>query len=338
MLFIRADANSIIGSGHIMRCLSIANAAKKAGINCIFISADREAEDVVLSNGFSYICLDSSWNQLDNEIEKLKSLIKSLKIKKLLLDSYYVANNYLNALKEYTNLIYLDDLNKSVYPVDVLINYNIYAEKLDYKQYNLEKTKLLLGCRFVPLREEFQNRNHEIKTDVTNILVTTGGSDIYNVAGNLVEYLNQNSLYHNINFHIVVGSFNRHIDKLNNLSNKYNNIVLHNNVTEMSKLMLECDLAVSAGGSTLYELCSCGIPAISFSLADNQLYGVTEFDKRNLIYYAGDVRRSLDSCIKKIEDRTNKLIKDNKLRRGLSNNMKAIVDGYGAERIIKKIM
>lgn len=337
MLFIRADANSKIGTGHIMRCLAIAKAAKKVGIDTTFISADQEAENLVKLNGFDYICLNSSWNQLDREIVQLKSIIQTLKINLLLIDSYYATESYLHRIGKCTAIIYMDDMNQLVYPVDILINYNIYADKIKYARYNLEKTKLLLGCNFVPLREEFQGKNHKTKEIVTDVLITTGGSDAYNVSGNLIQYLNKNNQYHSVRLHVAVGSFNIYTRELDILTEQYHNVVLHRNVTRMSELMMACDLAVSAGGSTLYELCACGIPTISFAFADNQLEGAHEFHKQDLIYYAGDVRSDLAYSLENIETGLDSLMNDRELREKLSYNMRMIVDGYGTDRIIKSI-
>lgn len=336
MLYIRADANLKIGTGHIMRCLAIASAAKKQGIDSAFIASDKESKNIVLSHGFAFICLDSYWNRLDDELEKLTNLIQSLRISRLLIDTYYVTENYLNNVKKYTKVIYMDDINQFVYPVDILINYNIYASNFNYgSHYNLDNTTLLSGCEFAPLREEFQDKRANIVEKITDVLITTGGSDAYNVAGNLIQYLNEKNQYNNIKFHIVVGSFNVHAEKLKVLAKKYNNVLLHSNVTRISELMIECDLAVSAGGSTLYELCSCGIPTISFSFADNQLEGVHEFHRKKLIYYAGDVRNGMIECLNEIENNMKKMILDSDLRKELSTKMMDIVDGYGANRIIK---
>ena len=74
------------------------------------------------------------------------------------------------------------------------------------------------------------------------------------------------------------------------MAGKDSRIVLHEQVSDMAALMSTCDLAFSAGGTTLYELCAVGVPSVSFSMADNQLPGVKAFDDANLIPWAGDIR------------------------------------------------
>ena len=338
MFYIRTDANSIIGSGHVMRCIAIANSLKKVGVESVFITADRESKKIIMPYGYSIICLDSVWNQLEYEIDILSELIVKNNIDKILIDTYYVTENYLMSLRQHSKVIYIDDLNKFIYPVDVLINYNIYAESLELKKcYNNTKTKLLLGCEYAPLREEFRGRLLPNREKVINVLISTGGTDTYNFAGKFMEYIIRNNKFRDIVFHIIVGSFNQNEDMLNHLAEMNRNIILHYNVTRMSDLMLECDAALSAGGSTLYELCACGIPTISYVFADNQLQVVNEFSRQNIIYYAGDIRDNPDICLESIEKRLEDFIKSKNLRKSLSIKMRTLVDGFGADRITQQI-
>jgi spore coat polysaccharide biosynthesis predicted glycosyltransferase SpsG len=158
------------------------------------------------------------------------------------------------------------------------------------------------------------------------------------MSGNLLEFFNCNNQYDDITFHVVVGSFHQHKDCLVALSKKYHNVILYNNVTEMSKLMLMCDIAISAGGSTLYELCSCSLPTISFSYADNQRKAVREFDRQEIMFYAGDARDDLELCLTNIENRVKQMMSSFTLRKELAERMGSLVDGLGAQRIICEIV
>lgn len=339
MFYIRADANSMIGSGHVMRCLSIAHALLSRGVDTTFITADRNSEELISRNGFSIICLDSDWNDLEEELQKLEEIILINRIDQMLIDSYYVTERYLEHLGKMIKIVYIDDINKFIYPVDILINYNIYADRLINKEeYDHNRVKLLLGCEYTPLREEFRGKRTIIKEKVSNILITTGGADTYNAAGNLLQFLYSTDQYSEINFHVVIGCFHQHKEKLEILAANFHNIILHYQVTEMSKLMVECDIAISAGGSTLYELCACAIPTISFSYADNQLDSVREFHKREIIYYAGDIRADKDTCINHIVQRLHQLMTSAALRKNVSVRMSALVDGLGTTRIINEII
>lgn len=338
MFYIRADANATIGSGHVMRCLVIANALKKRGENTVFITADREAEQLINSNGFQVISLGTSWNHLESESNKLEDTIYRMGIKKILVDSYFVTEEYLERLRKTTKTIYIDDLNEYRYPVDMLINYSLCADQLEYEMKYTEDTKLLIGSNYTPLREEFSNVKRIHKGIVTDILITTGGSDAYNIAGKLIQYIRCKPEFDTIRLHVVAGAFNTNRDKLETMKEAYQNVIVYHNVARMSELMQKCDIALSAGGTTLYELCACGIPSICFTFADNQIEGAKEFDRQGLMYYAGDVRIRMESCIDEIISKVELLNNDEAHRKQLSKKVMTVVDGMGANRIADELL
>ena len=332
MLYIRADGNAEIGIGHIMRCLSIAKAHRKSGGDCTFITADTNMKPLLDEQGFSVICLDSKWDDLSQETEKMERLIEERKIEKLLVDSYFVTPDYLSRLHKLTYLIYMDDLDAFVYPCSALINYNIYADKLCYSA-RYDNTKLLLGLKYTPIREEFMDMpTRKISEDVHSVLVLTGGADPYNVAG---KFTSRAMVYDGLSrlaYHIVSGRFNEHLPELLVLSKKYSGITIHQNISNLSKLMLECDIAVSAGGSTLYELCASGMPAVIFASADNQLAAISAFSEGYMLG-CGDYREDPDTCLEKLVAGIAKLTKETKLRQEFSSKCRDLVDGLGAYRI-----
>lgn len=339
MIGIRVDANKEIATGHVMRCLSIATGMKNAGIKAVFITADETTKQIVSSHGFEAICLNSQWNNLEGEIERLISAIQEYNINKLLIDNYFVTEQYLKQLATYIKVIYIDDLNSFRYPVSMVINYNIFHRIFPYsKMYRGTGTELLLGCDYAPLREEFRALTPEHRETVRNVLITTGGTDQYNVAAKLLNKITAEKMFKDIAFHVVVGKLNTNLDCLEELSSKENFVVLHKNVQAMSELMLGCEIAITAGGSTMYELCACGAPAICFSFADNQLYGVKGFEKEGLMAYAGDIREDEEKCITNLISYIEQYISNPQARKELAINMREKVDGNGVLRIVDAIM
>lgn len=117
---------------------------------------------------------------------------------------------------------------------------------------------------------------------------------------------------------------------------KFENIHFYQAVEHMKEYMMEADIAISAGGTTLYELCACGTPTITYSFADNQLNNVLQFQEDELMDYAGDVR-DMD-VFKNAEILLDKYDESVELRKERSTKMQSLVDGKGSERIVKELL
>lgn len=335
--FFRTDGNEVIATGHVMRCLSIADACVEMGHDVTFITADNKCESVIRQRGFKHIETHGEWNDLEGELEELNKLICKYDIRILIIDSYYVTEKYLRELSKLTETVYIDDLNTFNYPVDILINYTIYADKFMY-QNRLSNTKLLLGCSFVPLRSQFRNIGaKEIRREIRSILITTGGTDNRNLIGTLLNRMLSIQVFKYVDIHIVVGIFNINLQSIYEMERINGNVKIHSNVTDMAKLMIEADVAVAAGGSTLYELCACGVPTITYSFADNQIENVHGFAEKKLMEYAGDVREGIDNCVERIVNALKRLMQNPEKRTEDSYNMQRLVDGIGGRRIIDAI-
>lgn len=338
MIWIRADANSEIGSGHIMRCLSVASALKKMGHPVCFVLADDFAVPLLRDSDMEYKVLGSSYDKPMEELPLLCSFLEAEKPAVFLADSYFITPEYIAAVNGYVKTAYFDDCMEANYPVDMLINYNIYGDNLPYAENALrEDTEFLLGPAYAPLREEFGGKQASFKECVRDVLVTTGGGDKYNLAGRLVEKALTKEATKALCYHIVSGAFNVHTQELKHLSAKHENVKIHQNVKDMASLMLSCDCALSAGGSTLYELCAVGVPMICFSFAENQKMQVETFGEKGLALYGGDYESQgdglIDGCIEELE----KLVKDPGLRESLCVKAMQCADGRGAERIARAL-
>ena len=330
MILIRADANEQIGTGHVMRCRSIACSFVNHGEEVLFVTADHKGDKLI--GGIPSVCLDSVWDNMGLEVEKLKFLVKERKATLLLIDSYYITEDYINALSEQVQIAYIDDLNASCWNIDFLINYNIFSYVFDYSKYQRSKTKFLLGPQYAPLRTEFMNLPEFNIRHVTNILVSAGGADPEHIIEKMMEQICPKNP--DIKFHFIVGALNPRLENIKEMKRK--NIVLHINEKNMARLMMKCDVAISAAGTTLYELCAVGIPTVTYTLADNQLVAADQFDKQGIMISVGDCRGDLNfiSGVEKVMD---ELTQDSDKRRELSYKMKQLVDGNGASRIVEAI-
>ena len=119
---------------------------------------------------------------------------------------------------------------------------------------------------------------------------------------------------------------------------KHNNISVYKDIKDICSVMKGCDIAVSAGGTTLAELSACGIPTVCFSIADNQLDGVRAYADKGIMFYAGDVRIDKVGVVSRVCEGVMQLICDKDIRKRRSIKAKEFVDGLGAMRIAKEII
>lgn len=354
MLYIRVDANQKIGIGHVMRCLSIAAEVRRCMGNVTFLTTDNDTEKMITAYGFSVICLDGQWDNMESELDELLELIITQDVQQLLIDSYFVTEYYLNVLHQYIRLIYIDDIIAFPYPVDLLINYNIFANEKEYQKlyhFSDRKPEFLLGCEYVPLRLEFCDihgkRNVRRECNDSNmesaypktkkILITSGGTDNNNLLNSLLYQLKEKDWFHMIECHVIIGKFYLFKSKLLQQWSDCSNVFLYENVSNMSEYMLMCDIAVTAGGSTVYELCACGVPAVMYTLADNQFSIAHEFDAKGLIPWCGDVRKNRNSSIRRIIEQLEAMLWNDDFLKEKCDMLHALVDGYGVRRIVQKL-
>ena len=354
MIYIRADANPNIGMGHIMRCLSIADAFTSVGNNVCFVLADDTVQSLVQSRGYETIILHSDYRGMDAELSFWPSIFLDL----IIVDSYFVTADYLrslqNRLKESGGkLIYLDDVYAFPYPVDILVNYNAYASPHLYTDLYRDSTvpQLILGPTYAPLRSMFCNLPKRIqKEQVKNILISTGGSDELHLALALLRGVMSREA-RGIEYHFLLGAMNADKEEIQKLSEGRGNIVLHENVADMKSLIQSVDLAISAAGSTLYEISACGVPLITYSLTDNQIPGAEAFEKLCLAVNVGDLRdpESIDQAlvmsgtlssdaVERILAAADDLSCDYERRVAVGKQMQELIDGYGADRMVQRIV
>lgn len=339
MIVFRADGNAEIGSGHIMRCLSLAKELRKQGADCVFITADGSMQNTIATAGFAHISLETSWNNMDAELPVLLPFVQRKKPSCVIADSYFVTENWMQEVRKISRIVYVDDMNAQRWPADVLVNYNLYASGMNYERYYKgTSTKLLLGASYVPLREEFQMLPPRIVSPIVkNVLISTGGADAEHITIYLLKNLQNAQEWRKMNFHLVVGALNEDIDKITELAACIPNVILHCNVQKMSELMLTCDLAVAAAGSTLYELCACGIPCITYVLAANQMEGAAVFAREGLMLNAGDWR-VCSNLFAEIEKGLRRLVDLPNERKQMAWKMQKIVDGKGAMRLAAELL
>jgi UDP-2,4-diacetamido-2,4,6-trideoxy-beta-L-altropyranose hydrolase len=336
---IRADGDRKIGTGHLMRCLTIAHALKKQGANIIFYVSSQEAADFLQSRGWSSTVVIGI-EDMEAELSILLPMLEAAGHDFLLVDSYHVTASYLETLGKVLPVCYLDDLGEQVYPVSAVINYNFYAHRLSYETKYPRDTTLLLGAAYAPVRNEFSKVKYQLRESGQQILITMGGSDELNIAYLVADYFCTRERFSQDPapiLHIVCGGLNPHLNQLKCLSELHPNLVIHHNVENMATLMAQCDMAISAAGSTIYELCTVGLPTVICYYADNQRLIATSCSRATGCYMAGDFRQNPDKKLEDIYTSSIDMLELPIMRQKISDNMRKLVDGRGADRLSKSL-
>lgn len=350
IFLIRADGNAVIGAGHMMRCMSIAEELRRIGDaekTVCFVCADEASAAMAEAHGFESYCLKTDYKDMESEFPAWRELLAGLsegggrKNLNILVDSYYVTDSYLAGLKGFGTVILMDDLGRRCFPVDCVVNYNAPARQAVYeKLYEGRNTRLLVGSSYIPLRRQFlearkksfgQQAEEEKRPagSVPRVLITTGGGDICNIGGRILEEIYQPGL----EFDLVLGRFSPHYNKMKALEETCENVHICCDVTDMAELMLRADIALTAGGSTVYELAALGVPFICFSYAENQEQLVEYVGREGIAGSAGAWHRDDGGTLDRIRAQFQELLQNDKLRARYRQKEMAMADGHGAERL-----
>lgn len=337
---IRADANETIAMGHLMRCMSIAFQLKKAGHTVIFILAENYAENLILQNNFPCICMSRIYKHKDQELEELTAILTRHKAACILVDSYDLTSAYIEHLNKICKTAYIDDLQHFEYPAHLTVYYRYGAEQmqeaLDSSKAPQHAKRYLLGIRYAPLREVFAAAAPPAREQIEQILITTGGTDPYEMLVGILETMQQ--AFPAVKKHVVAGKFYHNLPLLHKIAAADDTVLIYHDIPDIDRVMRQCDAAVSAGGGTLAELCACGVPTVCFTLADNQLDGTKAYADACLVLYAGDVRNSRDAVLQTITAKMELLQDDPAYRKCMGKRAKEAVDGRGASRIAEEII
>jgi UDP-2,4-diacetamido-2,4,6-trideoxy-beta-L-altropyranose hydrolase len=274
-LFIRVDASIQIGTGHVMRCLALAQVWRDAGGQAIFIMATETPDFKTWLNaeGMEVIHLPIEIGSPEDAKETAK-LARQFDASWVVVDGYNFGAKYQEIIKESKlQLLFIDDYGHAKqYHADIVLNQNIHAYEILYIN-RQPYTQLLLGTSYSLLRREFwqwRGWKRSLPLIAKKLLVTLGGADPDNVTLKVIEGLQQVEV-EGLEAVVVVGTSNPHYEQLRSVSQESRfPIHLKRNVMNMPELMAWADVAVTAGGSTCWELAFMGLPSMILILADNQ--------------------------------------------------------------------
>lgn len=336
-LFIRADAGPQIGTGHVMRCLALAQAWQDRGgsVSFVMVMEAPALENRLRSEGMEVVRLSADPGSVD-DAHKTAGLAQEAGSDWVVVDGYHFGADCQRVIKDHAlRLLFIDDNEHADhYCADVVLNQNIYAQDGWYASRE-PHTQPLLGTRYALLRREFlkwRGWNRETPKVAGKVLVTLGGGDVEGVTLKVIRAL-QRVKVDELEATVVVGGSSRHGKELQSaVPGLRFPVRLERDVKSMPELMAWADLAVSAGGSTCWELAFMGLPACVLVLAENQERNVSALGLRAQVV---DLGRAAEVNEERISGEIEGLMTDRPRRQGMSEQGRALVDGGGANRVVR---
>lgn len=280
-IVIRADASAQLGTGHVMRCLTLAHALKQDGASVAFVSREMPAAlEHLVSKNFSLHWLtaptgiEGTIASEEDALETIQHLNYRGKPDWVVIDNYSIGLNWEQQVRPHVKrIMVIDDLANRAHDCDVLLDQNLSPNfETRYDALVPGHARKLLGPKYALLRPEFyEARGHLSARDgqIRSILISFGGSDPSNETAKALQAM---LLFgpSSIELEVVLGGSNPQAEAVSNLCSKLAHARLFHDVSNMAELMAKADLAIGAPGTTTWERCLLGLPAIAIVLAPNQ--------------------------------------------------------------------
>lgn len=357
----RVDASNQIGTGHVMRCLTLADYLKNLGHKCFFVCREhvghlgdlissrghgiellKASSDISILNIDSGINIYSQWLGVTWQDDARQTLdtIYAQDFDWLIVDHYALDSKWEDMLaSSVTNIMVIDDLANRRHNCDLLLDQNLGRKKCDYKALLPQNCTTLIGPYYGLLRPEFlMLRDKSLKRrknpDLGRVLISLGGVDCTNVTSDILSVLNNNCINPNIQLDIVMGANAPHLDQvIEQAADLSINTTVDVNVTDMAERMSLADFSIGAAGSTSWERCCMGLPSITVVLAENQRLIAEALAKHeaSFLVNTGQLENNLPCLIEQY-------MGTEKYRIIHSRNAAKICDGKGCERVVSALI
>jgi len=356
-IYFRVDASNLIGTGHVIRCLTLAELLKTKSASCVFICREHEGNLISLieSCGFQvertpskslervqskhhsdFDLAHAEWlgSDWETDAEETKELIGEAKVDWLIVDHYALDCRWESALKPHcSRLMVIDDLADRKHDCDILLDQNLVANSdVRYDQLVPKHCIKLLGTEYALLQTQYAElhpRTPPRTGPVRRILIYFGGSDKTNITGKAVSaFLSLGRS--DIEVDVVINKKSLHAEEVCKQVSGHRNITVHDCLPSLAYLMIRADFAIGAGGATSWERCCLGLPALIVTMAKNQEPIAAELDRMKLAKWLGRV----DEIDEGVLEKALKEFHDEGLEAGYSERCLRVLDGNGTNRLV----
>lgn len=350
----RTDASDQIGTGHFMRCLTLADGLKQRGAQIRFVSRHlpEYLRSMLVAKGHEFALLDCVQNDvpLDElahahwlEVSQAQDAADSIRALSdstwdwLVVDHYALDMRWENALRGTANkIMVIDDIADRQHDCDVLLDQNFYADmQTRYPSKVPFHCALLMGPRYALLRNEFRQLHEQVKPrngPVKRIMVFFGGVDADNYTGRAIEALSEIAIS-GLHVDVVIGAPHPFREQIKAACVQHG-FICHLQTDKMAELMAAADLAIGAGGSASWERCCLGLPALLVALADNQINIAKALDLFGACIYIGTLKTASAPIMRST---IVSLLKTQDQIKVLSKKAFSLADGLGVNRVCQEM-
>lgn len=355
----RVDASLEIGIGHVMRCLTLANALREAGTECSFICREHPGNllDVIREQRFEATALPAPSEQAANTGTELPDLAHARwlgcdwridaeethwavgggTVDWVIVDHYALDARWEQAVRRTCKrLMVIDDLADRVHHADLLLDQNLISGmQTRYKDKVSGRCECLLGPTYALLQSEYAALHMHVvprKTPITRIFAYFGGADSFNVTGRTISAFLALKR-RDISLDVVINPSSPHADQLCASVEGCSNITLHHHLPSLTSLMTRAQLAIGAGGATSWERCCLGLPSLVATIAEHQIPIAAELDRRGIVRWLGHHDTVSESVLVAALDET---LSDVSIS-DWSRHCLKVVDGDGASRVTQAL-
>lgn len=356
-ILFRADASIDIGTGHVMRCLTLANALRVQGTECTFVCRSHQGHlgDRIQAAGHALHLLpaiaendrpDAANNLYANwlgctqalDAQQTKAALDG-QYDWLVVDHYGLDREWESALRAHAGrILAIDDLANRAHDCDLLLDQNLGRTQEDYDGLAPAKATRLIGPRYALLRPEFAEwREYSLarrrRACISTLLISLGGIDRDNVTAQALRLLVDASLPRQARVIVIMGSHAPHALSIRaQASSAPLQCEVLVGVDDMARIMANCDLCIGAAGSSIWERCALGLPSIVVTTAENQRLAARALKRSGLaiVIDQADLGSMLSQTVIK-------LMGHHELALGLSNRSAAQIDGYGASHMVEAL-
>jgi len=348
-IIFRADASVQIGTGHIMRCLTLAGELREKGVEVAFVCRELPGNlcHVLASSGHlvQRLPYDPGQNSAPFDVNWEKDALETAgfinnifePLDWLVVDHYALDRRWEKYLRPYVKkIMVIDDLANRPHDCDLLLDQNLYKNMENrYDTLISEHCIKLLGPQYALLRPEFKEARKKLKQrqgSIQRVLIFFGGSDPTNETAKALEAISL--LDHlQLKIDVVVGAANPNKERIKEKCLTMQNTTFYYQVDNMAELMAGADLAVGAGGSATWERCCLGLPSLVSILADNQYELANNLAKQGAIIYLGWAK---DLNVLGYFEAISKITNIQILK--MSQQGAKLVDGEGCKRVVDKML